>query len=67
MQEVVPVVMCMLRVENTCDGKKGMCVLLGGRSELQSNSCRTVWYSFNGTRQRNGERVALGRAELGWM
>ena len=65
-EEVVSVVMCMLRVENRCDEKTGMCILLGGRSGLQRNSCRSVWCSVNGARKRNGERVALGRAELGW-
>lgn len=31
-EEVVSVVMYMLKVENRCDEKTGMCVLLGGRS-----------------------------------
>lgn len=41
-----------------------MCILLGDRSELQRNCCRSVWCSVNGTRKRNGEKVALGRTEL---
>lgn len=59
-------VMCMLRVENRCDEKTGICMLLGGRSKLQRNSCRTIWCSVNRARKRNGKTVALDSAELGW-
>lgn len=56
---------CVLRVENRCDEKTGICILLGDRSELQRSSCTSVWCSVNGTRKRNGEKAALGSTELG--
>lgn len=59
-------VTCILRVEDRCDEKTAMCWLLGVRTELQRSSCRITWCSVKGARKRNGKRVALGRAGLGW-
>lgn len=62
-EEVVSVVMYMLRWKIDVM-RKQECVYC-----LEAGlSCRgtLVWCSVNGARRRNGERVALDRAELGW-